>query len=173
MEVIFIMETSSLLYMGRTCLTACGSTTRRKPALLVKPRAEAASLWPLFTAFMPALSVPATATENMTEKVMTATAMGGTSDEAKMIKFTISSTTMLGMPSMSLQMTPASAEKARLRLLSTRQSPKPSAVPKTPESAEISSVTPRPRSIIFQRSSRMKVFSKLSASSSRRPASLA
>ena len=98
---------------------------------------------------MPAFSVPATATENITEKEMTATATGATSVEAKTTKFTMSSTTMLGMPSMSLQNTPAMAEKLRFRLRSTRQSPKPSSVPKSPVRAETSSVTPRPFRIML------------------------
>ena len=155
--------------MESTCLTACGSMTRTKLPALPKPSADAASHCPRSTAFMPAFSVLATATENITENEMTATMTGSMSEDAKIMKFTMSSTTRLGTPSMSLQKALAAPAAARCRLLSTRHSPKPSSVPNMPLSTEISSVTPRPPSTIFHRSSRMKVFSKLSAILSKNP----
>ena len=78
-----------------------------------------------------------------------------------MTKFTMSSTTRLGTPSMILQKTRAAPDTALRRLRSTRHRPKPRAVPKSPDSREISRVTSRPLRIICQRFSRMKVFSKL------------
>ena len=120
---------------------------------------------------MPVFRVPATATAKITEKEITATAMGSMSEEAKMTKFTMRSTTRLGTPSMIRQKTLAAPDTARRRLRSSRHRPKPSAVPRIPESREISSVTSRPLRIICQRFSRMNVFSKLDRMPSRKPSS--
>src|SRR5699024_9902335 len=82
--------------MGSTWRTAWGRTTWRKLAARLKPRADAASHWPLFTAWIPVFRVPATDTAKITEKEITATATGSMSEEAKMTKFTMRSTTRLG-----------------------------------------------------------------------------
>ena len=155
--------------MGSTWRTAWGRTTWRKLAARLKPRADAASHWPLFTAWIPVFRVPATDTAKITEKEITATATGSMSEEAKMTKFTMRSTTRLGTPSMIRQKSRAAPDTALRRLRSTRHRPKPSAVPKSPDNREISRVTSRPLRIICQRFSRMKVFSKLSITPSRKP----
>ena len=90
-----------------------------------------------------------------------------------MTKFTMSSTTRFGTPSIILQNTSAVPDTARRRLRSSRHSPKPRAVPKIPDSMEISSVTSRPLRIICQRFSRIKVFSKLDTMPSQKLSSTA